>query len=145
MAFVRTNGLVLESARGPVPNLAQFIAGERIRGSWWAHPKANEIFILSRYLRSCEEILVCRLINGKVTYVHRRLWPAIVHLADKLGPERVAAIREVHTPSGKHRAEMRLFPDWVPEDVKRASRQLTEEEAISQLPAIETLLSAKRN
>ena len=68
-----------------------------------------------------------------------------MHLADKLGPERVAAIREVHTLSGEHRSEMRLFPDWVPEDVKRASRQLTEEEAISQLPAIETVLSAKRN
>ena len=92
-----------------------------------------------------EEILVCRLINGKVTYVHRRLWPAIVRLADKLGPERVAAIREVHTPTGKHRVEMRLFPDWVPEDVKKTSRQLTEEEAISQLPAIETVLTAKRN
>ena len=53
-----------------------------------------------------------------------------------------------HTPrpmksSGKHRVEMRLFPDWVPEDVKKTSRQLTEEEAISQLPAIEIVLTAK--
>src|SRR4030095_7234834 len=32
---VREQGIVLQSARGPVPNLAEYVAGEPIRGSWW--------------------------------------------------------------------------------------------------------------
>ena len=50
-----------------------------------------------------------------------------------------------HRLSANERFAVRLFPDWVPADVKKANRQLTEEEAISQLPVIETVLSAKRN
>jgi hypothetical protein len=34
LSFVKTNGIALESGRGPVPSLAQTIAGEAIRGSW---------------------------------------------------------------------------------------------------------------
>jgi len=48
IAFVKTNGVVLESGRGPVPNLAEAIAGEPIRASWWAHRKANTIFLCAR-------------------------------------------------------------------------------------------------
>ena len=43
----------------------------------------------------------------------------------------------------RNSSDNRSAPDWVPEDVKKTSRQLTEEEAISQLPAIETVLTAK--
>jgi hypothetical protein len=34
IAFVKRHGIVLESARGPVPSLAEAVAGEPIRGSW---------------------------------------------------------------------------------------------------------------
>ena len=27
-----------------LPNLCRLVAGERVRGSWWAHPRAQEIF-----------------------------------------------------------------------------------------------------
>ena len=36
--FVERHGVVLASARGPVPNVAEAVAGEPIRGSWWGHP-----------------------------------------------------------------------------------------------------------
>jgi len=39
MAWVEAQGIVLQSARGPLPNVADFIAGEPIRGSWWATPR----------------------------------------------------------------------------------------------------------
>jgi hypothetical protein len=39
ITFVKLHGIVLESARGPVPNLAEAVAGERIRGGWWGHSK----------------------------------------------------------------------------------------------------------
>ena len=38
MDWLREQGVVLQSARGPVPNLAEQVAGERIRGSWWGPP-----------------------------------------------------------------------------------------------------------
>ena len=80
-AFVRKHGIVLESAVGPVPSIAAAIAGEAIRGSWWAHPRSHEIFELTRGIRNRDDILVCRLVGGKVTFVHRRLWPALVRAA----------------------------------------------------------------
>ena len=41
LAFVKTNGVVLESARGSVPSLAEAVAGGPNRGSWWTHPKTQ--------------------------------------------------------------------------------------------------------
>ncbi len=129
LAFVKSNGVVLESARGTVPSLAEAVAGKPIRGSWWGHPKGNDIFLCSRAIRRSPEVLVCRLVGGKVTYVHRWLWPVLVRLAEELNPARLAAIREVHTRSGKHRVETTPFPDWVPKSVIREAGRLTDEEA----------------
>ncbi len=134
VAFVAEHGIVLESAHGPVPSLAAEVAGEAIRGSYWAHPRANEIFLCSRAIRKSADVLVCRLAGGKVTYIHRRLWPALVRLTGRFDDERLAAIREVHTPSGKHEVKTTAYPDWVTEDVKRAAAKLTEEEAALALP-----------
>jgi hypothetical protein len=136
LAFVKRHGIVLESARGPVPSLAAKVAGEPIRGGWWAHSKGNEIFLLSRAIRESPEVLVCRIAGGKVTYVHRHLWPALVLLAGRFSKKRLAAIKEVHTPAGKHKLLVTPFPDWVPEEVLRAAHYLKEQQATSQLAAI---------
>ena len=129
--FVKTHGVVLESGRGVVPSLAEAVAGELIRGSWWGHPKGRDIFRCSRAIRQSAEVLVCRLVDGKVTYVHRRLWPALVRLAERFDTDRLAAIKEVHTVSGKHKVEITAFPDWVPAEVMRAAEELSAEEAAS--------------
>ena len=136
LSFVKTNGIVLESARGPVPSLAEAIAGEPIRGNWWGHPKGNEIFLCSRAIRESADVLVCRLVGGKVTYVHRRLWPALVRLAGRFDADRLAAIREVHTALGKHKVDISAFPDWVPGDVLHAAEELPSEEAASLLRVV---------
>ena len=144
VAFVKTHGVVLESARGPVPSLAQTVAGGPIRGSYWAHPRANDIFLCSRAIRSTADVLVCRLVGGKVTYVHRRLWPALVRLAGRFDADRLVDIEEVHTPSGKHQVYATAFLEWVPEDVRRAAERLTEEEAASLLPVVLEKSSSKK-
>ncbi|HLN31673.1 MAG TPA: hypothetical protein VK395_28285 [Gemmataceae bacterium] len=136
LAFVAAQGVVLESAQGSLPSLAGAVAGEPIRGSYWSHPKAHEIFLCSRAIRKSADVLVCRLVGGKVTYVHRRLWPALVRLAGRFDPEQLAAIQEVHTPSGKHEVHTTAYPAWVTEDVGRAALDLSEEEAASLLPAV---------
>lgn len=101
-------------------------------GSWWAHPKANKIFRLSRAIRRSPDVLVCRLVEGKITYVHRRMWPALVRVAGRFSKPRLAAVKEVHTPTGKHKLLVTPFPEWVPKEVLRVAQKLTEKEAASQ-------------
>jgi hypothetical protein len=133
LAFVEKCGIVLESARGPVPNLAETIAGEPIRGSWWGHPKGETIFACSRAIRGSKEVLTCRLVDGKVTYVHRRLWPALARLAGRFKADRLAPIREVHTAAGKHKIETMAFSQWIsPRDLEK-SASLSADEAIALL------------
>ena len=71
------------------------MAGEAIIGSYWGHDKGNEIFLMTRAVRAEKDILVCRLVAGKVTYVHRRLWAAVVRLEAHFEAEHLGAIREV--------------------------------------------------
>jgi hypothetical protein len=133
LRFVERHGVVLEAGRGVVPNLAEEIAGGGIRGSWWAHPRANEIFRLTRLVRDSPNVLTLRLVGGKITFVHRRLWPALVRLAPCLGKARLAVVREAHTERGMHRVVLIQFPRWVPASVKSAAKRLTLEAASRQL------------
>src|SRR2546425_11060288 len=94
LAFVRRNGIVLEGGRGPVPNLAEAVAGGPIRGSWWGHAQGKKIFLLTRAGRDAPDVLVCRLVGGKGAYVHRPLWPAIVRFAKAFGRPHLGGPRE---------------------------------------------------
>jgi hypothetical protein len=134
--FVRRNAVVLESARGPVPNLVEAIVGAAVKGSWWGHPKGKEIFNLLQDLRDSEQVLVCRLVGGKVTYIHRDAWPAVVRLASAIPKDRISAIEEIHTASGKHRVINTPFPKWVPPAVARAAKKLPLEEAVRLLRGV---------
>jgi hypothetical protein len=129
LRFVHDHGAVLVAAKGPLPRLAEAIAGAPIRGSWWAHPKGREIFAILQELGNSPDILVCRLINGHVTFVHRRLWPALVRMAANFKPERLAQVRQEHTPSGRHVNHETPFPKWVPQDILEASQSLSEAQA----------------
>jgi hypothetical protein len=133
LEFVRRHGIVLMSARGAVPSLAEAITGGPIRGSWWAHPGAHAIFRLCETVSDSPDVLVCRLVDGKVTFVHRRLWPALVRLAGRLPRGRLAAVREEHTPQGKHRLRRTPFPRWVPEDILEESKRLGERAALAEI------------
>jgi hypothetical protein len=135
LAFVRKHGVVLESARGPVPALTDAIAGEPVLGSWWSYPRSHEIFELTRAVRDSEEILVCRLVQGKITYVHRRLWPAVVRAAKRFPRKDLAQVREVHTSAGRQLTKTVAFPKWVPAEVAREAARLGEREAAAALHA----------
>ena len=135
LEFVKTEGIVLESAHGRVPTFVDFVAGERVT-RWWNHPKGRSIFALTRAIRDSPEVLICRLIDHKVTYVHRRMWPALVKLADELDESDIAAIREEHLPGGKHRLVVTQFPQWVPAEVFAKSKRLTQRAARSLLEKV---------
>ena len=132
LAFIHERGVVLESAQGIGPSLAEVIAGEPVRGRWWSHPKGREIFAVTRAIRDSDEILVCRLIKGKITFVHRRMWPALVRVSSRFPASRLSRIREVHTKSGRHVIEEVPFPEWVPSNVHVAAGSLSEEAALAE-------------
>ncbi len=129
LAFVERHGIVLQSARGPVPSLAEAVAGGPIRGSWWGHPRGRDIFRAAEAITESDDVLVCKLVDGKVTYVHRRLWPALVKLAARFGKARLAKVWSEHTPSGAHRARSLAFPKWVPAETLAAAQAMTDEQA----------------
>jgi hypothetical protein len=133
LAILKREGVMLESSQGPVPNLVEFIAGEPVKGNWWSHPQSHRIFALTRLVRDSPDVLTCRLVTGKVTFVHRRVWPALVRLADQFPQSRLAAIREVHTRTGAHKVVTIPFPAWVPDQVMTAGRRLSAEQAVSSL------------
>jgi hypothetical protein len=134
LAWVCEQGVVLQSARGPVPNLAEQIAGESIRGSWWGHASGHEIFAVLSGPRASGDVVATRLIDGRVTLVHRRIWPALVRVADRFPAERLAAVDDQHTASGAHRIVEVAFPAWVPPEDIAAATLLSVDEALAQLP-----------
>ena len=131
--FVKEYGVVLASARGPVPRLTEAIAGEPIKGSWWSHPKSRAIFRVLRAVTNSKDILVCRLVGGKITFVHRRLWPALVRSAKRFPPDRIAQVHEGHTATGRHLSHDIPFPKWVPPDVLKRAKEMMEAEALAAL------------
>jgi hypothetical protein len=79
-AELKRHGLLLLS--DPVlPSLVTLIAGESVKGSWWGHPRENLIYNLSQQLEDDPEILVVKLVNKKITYIHRRHWGALFSIA----------------------------------------------------------------
>jgi hypothetical protein len=129
LAFVRRHGIVLVSAKGPAPRLTEAIAGETIKGSWWAHSKSHQIFAVLQKLEDSPDILVCRLISGRLTFVHRRLWPAIVKLERYFLPDQLAQVRQEHTASGKHVNHLTAYPEWVPAKTREEAARLTTQDA----------------
>ncbi|HEY3584368.1 MAG TPA: hypothetical protein VGL90_08315 [Casimicrobiaceae bacterium] len=137
LAFVRRQGVVLASAKGGAPRLIEAILGEPIRGNWWTHPRASSIYNVLAAVGDAEDVLVCRLLDGKVTLIHRRLWPALVRIAERVEPARLAQVHDEHLPSGRHVAREVPFPAWVPAEVHEQAALLGEEQALTALgPAV---------
>ena len=130
LKWVEKKGIVLQSSRGPAPSFAEWAIGEKIRGSWWAHPRANEIFRLAESVCDSGDVLICKLVNGKVTYVHRRVWPSLIRLSKYFSSDQLAQVESVHTPSGKHELKVISYPQWAPPESKKAAKLLDESGAI---------------
>lgn len=130
-AFVRQHGVVLASAKGAAPRLTEAIVGEDIKGSWWAHPRSHQIYAILGAVSDSDQVLVCRLVGGKITFVHRRLWPSLVRLCERFAPAQLAQVREEHTPSGRHATRVVPYPQWVPPEVMAQADSVDEQQALS--------------
>ena len=125
--LVEKNGVMLASARGAVPNIAEVVAGAPIIGGWWAHPKGKAIFAALSEIDDSDDIRCFKLIDGKITFAHRRVWPALVRLGrDGAVPtDKLAAVQQEHLPTGEHRNFITPFPDWVDDATAKAADKLT--------------------
>ncbi|MDB5397319.1 MAG: hypothetical protein JWM91_4825 [Rhodospirillales bacterium] len=133
LAFIKDHGVVLASANGPVPRMADIIAGEPVKGSWWKHPKGHEIFSMFAAVADSPDILACRLVGGKVTYVHRRVWPALIRAAEIFPAKNLARVDQEHTAAGHHVNREVPFPEWADADSMVEAMALSEDDALSAL------------
>jgi hypothetical protein len=135
LAFVEEHGVVLVSAKGSAPCLAEAIVGRAIQGSWWALPEGKRIYAILAAVAESEQVVICRLVNGKLTLVHRRLWPSLARLASRFTPDQLAKVRDEHTVSGRHVSHRIPFAEWLPAAVGAKARTLSEQEALAAFAA----------
>jgi hypothetical protein len=62
------------------PSLVSIVAGAPVAGSWWGHPAGQRIYTVGEALDDDPDVLALKLWRGKVTLIHRRLWPALVKI-----------------------------------------------------------------
>jgi hypothetical protein len=72
--LVQKAGVISERA------LIEAVAGAPVRGSWWGHASGHAIFRALQTLEKDKDVFLCKLLQGKQTYVHRRLWPALLRV-----------------------------------------------------------------
>lgn len=135
-ALLIAEGVLLESARGPIPNVAELITGAPIRGSWWAHPQSHRIFTTINSLAESPDVARMRLVDRRVTLVHRRLWASLLRLETRFPPGALLVIVEEHTPSGAHRVTEVPLTAWVDADVRHVAAGLDEQAALATLPGV---------
>jgi hypothetical protein len=76
-------------------SVTTLVAGAPVAGSWWAHPLAHQIYALLNELSEHPDLLVVKLVRGKATFVHRRLWPALLGVACAQAPWQLDKISEL--------------------------------------------------
>ena len=74
-----------------LPCVTRIVAGGPIRGSWLGNPQARGTYELLEALEE-QDLLWTKLIAGKVTMVHRRLWPAVLAIARSGEPWQIACL-----------------------------------------------------
>jgi hypothetical protein len=124
IAFIARHGIVMQSARHAlIPSLAEHLAGEPIQGSWWGHPRAQEIFRALVTVYDSPDVVATTVVDGKITLVHRRLWPALATLGyeGRIPRERLGSVTEEHTAAGRHEKHVQPFPDWLPSGLQLPS------------------------
>jgi hypothetical protein len=77
LASLKEHSLLLQTDAN-LPSVCALVTGAPVRGSWWSHPRGKDIFRVNCALADHPDVLVTKLVSGKITYVHRTLWPAVL-------------------------------------------------------------------
>ena len=89
-----------------------------MRGSWWGHPLGHTIFATGESLFHHPDVLLAKLVSGKATWIHRRLWPALLAAAHS---------REAWQTEGLSRAARSLLDEVERDGQARASGAVARE------------------
>ncbi len=84
-AALEEHGLLLQQDR-ELPSVVTLVTGEALRSSWWSHPRGKLVFAVLEALSEHPDAISTKLLDGKVTLVHRRLWPALLAVASAREP-----------------------------------------------------------
>jgi hypothetical protein len=77
LALLEANGFLMLQDKA-LPNLAELVAGRPISGSWWGDANGRAIFKVANEIDDHPDVLATKLVAGKVTFLHRRLWRALI-------------------------------------------------------------------
>ena len=110
MSRSSTAGLVLDAVDrygvllvhdGTLDCVTALVTGGPVAGSWWSHPRANDIYNALGELE--DDVATVPLLRGKQTLVARRLWPDLVAVGAarsawqlrRLGADALAVLADV--------------------------------------------------
>lgn len=85
------NGILLLSDPH-LPSAVKIVGGPRAKGSWWSAKKARVIFKELESLSSEPDVLTTRLVSGKVTFLHRRLWGHFLAVCTSRAPWQMSGL-----------------------------------------------------
>jgi hypothetical protein len=69
--------LLMKQHKG-LPSVVSILTGEDLDHSWWSHPQSQLLFRVMNELVDHPDVLVCKLLFRKDTFVHRGLFPALL-------------------------------------------------------------------
>lgn len=120
LSCLEAMGILLKQDK-QYPNVVTIITGETLSSSWWAHPKSHEIFTVLEQLSESGDVLVTKLVDRKDTFIHRRLVPDLIAIANSgeawqfngISPEAIDLFRQVQqdgeaASSGSASRELRV-------------------------------------
>jgi hypothetical protein len=123
-------GLLLETDVR-LPSVASLIAGEPISGSWWSHAFAQMIFATLGQLEDHPDVMFTKLISGKVTLVHRKLWPEIFAIGTAREPWQIKdlsksalSLLKMIDEKGSLRTDQLAWPKSATKKPGEAAREL---------------------
>ncbi|MCJ2554891.1 MAG: hypothetical protein LN410_01630, partial [Candidatus Thermoplasmatota archaeon] len=115
-----------------MPSVTAVVTGEPVKGSWWGHSQSHAIFAVVERLEGYGQALQTKLISGKVTFVHRHLWPAVAGVAsarepwqvEGFSPEEARLLRTVENAGWVRTDEADRFTPLDLKAVRRAAKRL---------------------
>jgi len=58
--------------------VVSLVVGRPIKGGWWGHPSGGAIYAESNRLADRPDVVIVKLLSGKVTFVGKELWPHLL-------------------------------------------------------------------
>jgi hypothetical protein len=86
-------GFLLESDP-KLPSVCRLITGTALKSSWWSHPLAQTIFNINEQLEDHADVLITKLVSGKVTFVHRKFWSEIFSIGSAREPWQIKGLSD---------------------------------------------------